>query len=319
MTMLPISNLLPCSFRAPVSMSAVFLMLVATGGPARAECPSPYDDDVCDPLSTKICDLSSSDTWECDVTTSVSSADVTLVSDYSTDYNLEAWGEFSVMESGSPVRYEFCCEITDTNIEHVVIVGSTNGDNLNFTYDSLAYNLIGGENLDGTIYGGGGNDAIHGSDDDGNRFQEYLYGEAGNDSIRGHNGYVDNLYGGSGQDLMFGGPGVDLMTGGDDDDTMLGGAGDDLVNGQGGDDVMSGGSGNETMDGGTGLDVMCGDADQDTLDDGDMTADNELLWANSDASDSVTCGTDSTQEGDGTAPTGGCNGTELTSRPAACP
>lgn len=297
--------------------ATVLFATMAASPVARAACPSPYDDDVCDPISSNICDLSGV-TWECDVSGSVAGANVTVVSDYSTDYLLEAWGDLAVVEGGSTVRYQFCCEISDSSIEEVQIQGSPYGDNLALTYDSLTYNLVGTANFSATVLGGDGNDSILGTDDYNNRFYEYLYGEGGNDSVRGHNGYLDYLYGGDGADLMYGGPGPDQMEGGPGDDIMLGGAGDDTMDGDAQADVMSGGPGNDTMDGGIGLDVLCGDSGADSLDDGDTVADNELLWADSDTGDSVTCGTTSTQEGSGTFPSF-CAATALTSRPTACP
>ncbi len=51
------------------------------------------------------------------------------------------------------------------------------------------------------IYGGNGNDMIHGSD-----MMDYLYGDAGDDIIRGH-GDSDGLTGGDGADILIGGEG----------------------------------------------------------------------------------------------------------------
>ena len=73
------------------------------------------------------------------------------------------------------------------------------------------------------VFGGQGNDIIHGSDVD-----NELVGAPGNDEVHGHAG-DDTIYGGPGIDKLFGGAGNDLLSGGANDDTIDGGTGFDTI------------------------------------------------------------------------------------------
>ena len=74
-----------------------------------------------------------------------------------------------------------------------------------------------------TVYGGAGNDALHGSP-----LADCLYGESGDDVLEGRAG-PDALHGGQNLDLLYGGNGPDLLAGEGDRDLMFGGAGRDTV------------------------------------------------------------------------------------------
>ncbi len=57
----------------------------------------------------------------------------------------------------------------------------------------------------------------------------------------------DNLYGGSGNDLLLGLGGNDHLSGGSGNDILLGGSGDDYLSGGEGSDILLGGSGNDVI------------------------------------------------------------------------
>lgn len=83
------------------------------------------------------------------------------------------------------------------------------------------------------IYGGAGNDLIHGTFN-----EDWLYGGAGNDLIFGH-GYIDLIWGGTGDDYLYGDfdfgtaryypIGVDQVVGQQGQDLLFGGLGDDSL------------------------------------------------------------------------------------------
>lgn len=165
-------------------------------------------------------------------------------------------------------------------------------------------NFVGfGNALGNVIRGNNGNDSLFGRD--GN---DRLSGGFGNDRIEGGNGSdwalfeghqsvvvnlstqgvqntgygsdvllgIENILGGSGQDLLTGsalsnflisgdgndrvdgGSGNDNLYGGDGRDRMIGGSGHDLVNGGSGNDILFGGSGNDALSGAAGSDVLYG-------------------------------------------------------------
>lgn len=67
---------------------------------------------------------------------------------------------------------------------------------------------------------------------------------------------VDNLAGGSLDDVINGGAGDDTLYGGAGDDELYGGAGDDILYGGDGDDMLVGGVGADTLTGGAGNDIF---------------------------------------------------------------
>ncbi|MBK8160311.1 MAG: hypothetical protein IPK59_16580 [Rhodospirillaceae bacterium] len=79
------------------------------------------------------------------------------------------------------------------------------------------------------MYGGDGNDTIHGGAD-----SDYLYGENSDGS-------------GQGDDIIHGDGGNDIIGGGDGNDTITGDDGNDQINGGAGSDHMSGGAGGDVF------------------------------------------------------------------------
>ena len=110
------------------------------------------------------------------------------------------------------------------------------------------------------IWGGTGNDVIHGS-----RQRDTIHGEDGNDTIIGY----------AGSDSLYGEMGADKLYGGDDNDFLSGGYGNDLLYGEIGSDILwagpsqaSGFLDNDKLYGGRGLDALYGGAGDDYLDGG---------------------------------------------------
>ncbi len=134
---------------------------------------------------------------------------------------------------------------------------------------------------------------------------ENIQGGSGDDLFTGN--AVDNrLVGGAGDDTLEGGAGDDDLRGDDGDDYLAGGDGNDLLRGFEGSDVVSGAAGNDTIwagggdtgddlvAGGTGRDLIAGGAGRDFLVGGGATAD-ILSTAESD----VDAGSDTIFGGDG--------------------
>lgn len=84
----------------------------------------------------------------------------------------------------------------------------------------------------------------------GNSLANSLTGNAGDNRLHGYAG-GDKLYGGAGDDWLFGDTG---------NDSLLGGIGNDGLNGGAGNDVLTGETGEDRLIGGAGRDVMIGDA-----------------------------------------------------------
>ena len=81
----------------------------------------------------------------------------------------------------------------------------------------------------------------------GNMLDETIYGGLGNDDIFGEAG-VDTIFGGEGDDTVFAGAGADIIDGGIGDDTIDAGEGDDHILGGDGFDDIDGGEGFDTVD-----------------------------------------------------------------------
>jgi len=213
--------------------------------------------------------------------------------------------------------------LTDGGISHTFVADALAGnpltffsstdDTLAFGHDSSAdtatvsgtadhaaryYALGGDDNITGsaasdTIFGGLGNDTIHGvsatTDGDGNLTEsDFLNGGAGADSITGGIGN-DHIYGnasdavagssdggdhidaGAGNDYVNGNGGDDSIIGNDGNDKLYGGAGDDSIDGGNGHDYMQGNKGADHMWGDDGNDTMHGGADDDSIDGGNGT------------------------------------------------
>ena len=134
---------------------------------------------------------------------------------------------------------------------------------------------VGGINL---FSGGAGNDTVslfglERSAPNPGPYVNNIWGGAGNDTI--YSGYGDDvIYGGLGGDRIYGGDGDDTIYGGDGNDRIEGGAGADLIlgqdgidtiDGQQGKDRLIGGAGRDTINGGLGADIISGNGDADRL------------------------------------------------------
>lgn len=144
-------------------------------------------------------------------------------------------------------------------------------NNRDALYGGLGNDTIHGQDDDDTLYGGQGNDLVYGGID-----EDLIYGGAGDDTLDGGDG-SDTVYGGQGNDVIdtsgsspmpdLGYPGLypsdtdpsndrDLVYGGEGDDTIR--TGDDA-------DTISGGSGNDSIDGGIDADSIFGGLGNDTI------------------------------------------------------
>jgi len=122
--------------------------------------------------------------------------------------------------------------------------------------------------------GGGGIDTLisienleGGSADDilrGTAAANLILGGLGNDTIEGRAG-DDSLSGQAGNDTISGGLGADQILGGDGVDTVHGDEDADQIFGDGGNDILYGDAGDDTIDGGLGNDLIDGGAGADRL------------------------------------------------------
>lgn len=149
--------------------------------------------------------------------------------------------------------------LPESALPRLIIDGGSGNDRITVDKSVTAdLRLTGGEG-DDYIISGSGNDRI---------FDNYgsnrIEGGAGSDTViaRGLDVWPD----GSGfVNQLFGGAGNDYIEGGDGNDLIEGGAGYDVLYGLGGDDEIHGGAGNDYIDGGTGNDRIFGEAGQDNL------------------------------------------------------
>lgn len=116
---------------------------------------------------------------------------------------------------------------------------------------------------------------------------EDLIGGSGNDLLKGNAG--DNiLLGGPGNDTIQGHGGVDELGGDEGNDSLEGGVGDDPLEGGAGDDRLFGGAGKDTLDGGDGSDIAdfssattpVSVTPGEARDDGEAGPDPDLVMAN---------------------------------------
>ncbi|HEX9967350.1 MAG TPA: calcium-binding protein [Solirubrobacterales bacterium] len=165
--------------------------------------------------------------------------------------------------------------------------GAGEGDNLDAASSvqtgAGADTLVAPETLGAALYGGAGDDTIHGR----SRSDE-IYGGEGDDELFGAEGddwLLDPSYGGrggnSGDDVASGGAGRDeiRLGGGDDEasggaegDQIAGGPGDDRVTGDAGGDEIELGPGRDRGAGGAGSDLLFGEEGADEID-GEQGAD----------------------------------------------
>lgn len=110
---------------------------------------------------------------------------------------------------------------------------------------------------------------------------QVAFGNGGDDTLVGDDeGYSDNLFGGTGADVLLGEGGQDLIQGEEGNDLLDGGPGDDEVYGQGGADTLYGGEGDDVLSSAwlygdenpEGLDILSGGPGDDTVDVGDGIA-----------------------------------------------
>lgn len=94
---------------------------------------------------------------------------------------------------------------------------------------------------------------------------ENLIGGSADDMLSG-NDALNQIIGGAGNDTIIGFNGADTLLGGEGNDSIRGGAKGDLVEGQTGDDLLFGGFGDDTLSGAQGRDKLRGhDGDDDLL------------------------------------------------------
>ena len=133
---------------------------------------------------------------------------------------------------------------------------------------------------DDKIWGGDGNDEIHG-DDCGNEDCNDAVDDDEDGPADGWDwtlhAYIDygvekgddTIYGGQGEDEIYGGAGNDYLHGEEDADHIVGGAGEDTIWGGEGSDVLYTGSGWDTVFGGPGCDYIYSEDGGDVIWGGD--------------------------------------------------
>lgn len=125
--------------------------------------------------------------------------------------------------------------------------------------------LVGRADVSDVIYGGGGNDYIHGTEDfyDSGSAPDFLCGGPGNDTVRGGQGN-DRLNGGDGDDTVNGENGADLEQGNAGNDIV---GQDSFADSDRAADVVNGGPGHDALIVGWGRDRMIGGRGNDRFDD----------------------------------------------------
>ncbi|MEQ1844300.1 MAG: hypothetical protein ABL983_01830, partial [Nitrospira sp.] len=108
-----------------------------------------------------------------------------------------------------------------------------------------------------TVFANGGNDWVFMNAS--NAGNNQLFGGTGADLLEGALGN-DRLYGEGGRDILIGLEGDDVLDGGDQEDALSGGLGDDVLDGGTGDDSLTGNGGSDVLRGGLGADLLAGDA-----------------------------------------------------------
>jgi Ca2+-binding RTX toxin-like protein len=154
-------------------------------------------------------------------------------------------------QDASKYVYPYMAETVDTSNPTDPATISKNIDKI---YDAVM------ATFGSTDLGVGGNDEIHGGDEDPGSPGDFKPG----DIILGGMG-DDVISGDGGNDIIVAGKGFDEVHGGADADTIFGGDQADVISGDAGNDVISGGQGNDYIHGNTGDDVMKGDAGADVM------------------------------------------------------
>ena len=129
--------------------------------------------------------------------------------------------------------------------------------------------VITGAQGDDILSGGGGDDLIEGLTG-----RDIITGDAGDDMLfgtrmlSGSEVSSNDLFGGSGNDILDAGSGGDLLFGESGIDELLGDSGEDMLNGGPQDDLLLGGGGDDDVFGAGGDDVLAGEAGSDFLNGG---------------------------------------------------
>ena len=187
----------------------------------------------------------------------------------------------------------------DTGVAETQITGSDTADNI--TLHETGGNVRGGDGND-TLEGSVANDVLRGDDGNdtviGGAGNDQIFGGAGADVLDGGEGIdtarydadsiginvnletgeasggeaegdsfasIENVWGGSADDVITGSSGNNSLRGLDGDDVIDGGAGNDVLRGDEGNDTVVGGAGNDQIFGGAGADVLDGGEGVDTL------------------------------------------------------
>ena len=224
----------------------------------------------------------------------------------------------------------FCCTNSTSEIDHVQVVGTDDGDTIKLYYNGgagefwLQYTPSSGgwgsDIVNGAVQGNGGNDVIWGSRETDSSYTDSLDGGEDADTIYGQDG-TNYINGEAGEDFLFGGPNVDWIYGGANGDIIVGAAGDDHLFGEGGVDRIQGGDGDDYIDGGDGGDTLCGGADSNEIYDGDSDSETnpDVLWGPT--GDLYECDSANTLMTSGATQSGG-SGTctdSISSPPSLCP
>ncbi len=110
-----------------------------------------------------------------------------------------------------------------------------------------------------------------------------IYGGKGNDEIHG-SGFGDQIQGGSGDDKIWGGAGNDFLYGNSEDDELYGESGNDTLEGSEGNDKLFGGADNDTLHGQAGQDYFDGGTGHDKgRSDGEDKKNKKKWWFNMEA------------------------------------
>lgn len=210
-------------------------------------------------------------------------------------------------------------ELDNVGTDVEVVIGGSGNDSI--TGGDKNESLSGGIGSD-TIRGMGGNDEIDGGDAndrlDGGTGADTIVGGGGidvvdyslrvnplfvaldavaNDGESGENDFVreiENIIGGTGNDILIGNNDANAIEGGAGNDTLRGGAGNDSLLGQVGNDLVEGGADDDQMDGSDGTDTLDGGDGRDTISGG---MENDLVrggsgddWLNGDDGDDTVFG-----------------------------
>ncbi len=159
---------------------------------------------------------------------------------------------------------------TDTLNKISKVLGGSGDDNIT---GGGAANVIYGNDGDDTFFGGGGNDKLFGGSG-----ADTFFGGTGNDKMFGGAGrdtadYSDDTLGitATAKQVTGAGVGTDKLnkienvTGGSGNDMITGGSAANILTGNAGDDTLNGGNGNDTLFGGTGADRINGGKANDQL------------------------------------------------------